>query len=1248
MYTIKALIDGKYYTLHNPKVKELTVGDPYFEVGDNLNGKAEFTIFPEHPYYSKVKKLVTDIIFYRDKKPEFYGRVLYDDEDFNGSKKVFVEGELAFFCDSIQRPKVYHNASVKAYLQDIINIHNSQVEERKQFTLGLVTVTDSNDSLYRYSNWEDTRTILKKKLTSRLGGHLVIRHENGLRILDYLSDDTYYKKNPQKIEFGKNLLDFAKNMDASDLATCVIPLGAKLEEEEQDESLEQIKEQRVTIASINGGVDYVTDDKAVKEYGKIYKTVIFDNVKVPSNLKKKGEEYLKAVQFEKMVLELKAIDLNFVNEGNQELRVGDKIRCISAPNGMDKEFPLTKKKVYITQFKKNTVTLGDESNNQSYTSSNRQESAQMEEEIQKIPSKSEILEEALKDAQDLINQQVGNGYAVHVPEEFIVADSKEYKTQAKNLWRWGLGGLAHYSQGYDGPIDGVALTMEGKINGKMLLANSVVAESIDVGYRTDVENTIKESFGHAKQEAIKEAKNYADGIKNAINQEIEDVTNVVLEMDMQLDHIISDGIITEAEKAAINKILQTVQKEKKEADEKYKELYQNAYLTETAKTNLYSKYTTVYGESSTSKYNVLIQRINAVSSSTTAAQIESNMSVYRTAYTAYATAVAEYQCSIEEAINAIAKEYAIEQAVKAEENAQKYTDDTVRVAKETIETSISNLKNKINLSVSSVKEIASRKNYVVKGEQETLSKGAFSVYGNAATVTETEFMNMKCLKVAFSTAGGVTIEQSLGELEAGEYVISVASAYPEGSNLRPSYIGYGFSGNRTTDYYSNYKADEFHVFSKKVSITKARKTVSVYVYGYSGNICYITNIRALRDMQELLDDLDARVQVELGKVSASVENVYENSLYNYCVNGTFSNGSTGFEGWDTSDSHQITKVNYNSRNCAKIVNTSLLHNLKWRQRPFEKNGPITVRFKAACASENVNTARLQVKIDGKYYYTSAGQLSTSWRTFEFKSSATRPYFDTFFYNYVENTTVYITDIEILGYFSGYSLSQISVLQDSINAEVTRAEGAEEKLRASINVNASNITNSVKKGEFGSYVAQYYDRVITAFNNSSKYVQITAGEIGIYDYGVTNSKKRAVFDENGNHFWRDGYEIGKIGTNNYIGNSSLRGLVFDLEYQGAYMTWAVEETSSASAYTMMWAYTNRTVGNYSAGKLHAGCDIDMHGWTLRNPSFEGGGITGTLSFVQILSMNSDGTVNRWSNNCQLQFKNGILINGRWYS
>lgn len=151
MYTIKAYVDSKEYTIHDARVKALTVGgNPYFEIGDNINGSATFKVFPTHPYYDKVTKLTTDIVIYRDDEPEFYGRVLYDDEDFSGTKKVFVEGELAFLCDSIQRPKVYHNISVKAYVQDLIDIHNAQVEERKQFVVGRVTVKDSNDSLYRY------------------------------------------------------------------------------------------------------------------------------------------------------------------------------------------------------------------------------------------------------------------------------------------------------------------------------------------------------------------------------------------------------------------------------------------------------------------------------------------------------------------------------------------------------------------------------------------------------------------------------------------------------------------------------------------------------------------------------------------------------------------------------------------------------------------------------------------------------------------------------------------------------------------------------------------------------------------------------------------------------------------------------------------------------------------------------------------------------------------------------------------
>ena len=77
---------------------------------------------------------------------------------------------------------------------------------------------------------------------------------------------------------------------------------------------------------MNGGVDYGSDDSAVAAYGRIYKTVTWDDVKVASNLMKKGREYLKSVQFENMVLELKAIDLNLTDDDIQEFEVGGLIR----------------------------------------------------------------------------------------------------------------------------------------------------------------------------------------------------------------------------------------------------------------------------------------------------------------------------------------------------------------------------------------------------------------------------------------------------------------------------------------------------------------------------------------------------------------------------------------------------------------------------------------------------------------------------------------------------------------------------------------------------------------------------------------------------------------------------------------------------------------------------------------------------------------------------------------------------------
>ncbi|MDK0862804.1 phage tail protein [Clostridium perfringens] len=191
-----------------------------------------------------------------------------------------------------------------------------------------------------------------------------------------------------------------------------------------------------------------------------------------------------------------------------------------------------------------------------------------------------------------------------------------------------------------------------------------------------------------------------------------------------------------------------------------------------------------------------------------------------------------------------------------------------------------------------------------------------------------------------------------------------------------------------------------------------------------------------------------------------------------------------------------------------------------------------------------------------------------------------------------------------------------------------------------------ISLKVEEGEFGTLLEQNSHAVKIAWNNISDYVQFENGGLSIYNGSVTTSQKRAVFNETGNHFWRDGYYVGKIGTNKFQQDTSIKGLNFNLEQQGGYMSWSVARYAGASNYTMVWTYANKTVGDYAGGKLHAGADIDMHNYILRNVQFEGGGITGTLVFTQIVGMNTDGTAARWYNNSKLVFQNGILIDATW--
>lgn len=488
--------------LYDLRDEDLVLISPIVKIGENTAGSFEFSILPKHPHYEEVNELTSVITAYDGDEEIFCGRVVEITKDLYNRKKVICEGELAYFNDSIQRPARYQGLTVRGYLETLVNIHNQQVKNQgidKTFKVGAVTVQDKNDYVYKYTNWESTLEVIKTDLLKTYGGYLRIRKENGVRYLDYLAD--YPNTNTQVIEFGSNLLDFTHDMVASDIVTAVIPLGARLEDVTEVEGLDAY----LTIKDVNGGVDYVYSQEAVKSYGWIFKTVKWDDVHVADNLLKKGKEYLSDIQFAQITLTVSAVDLHMLHVDMERIKVLDEIRVTSTPNGLDRFFPVSEMTIYLDKPSNNKLTLGTSCSKNSLSTKTESNMTSIKDKIDSLPNKSEILEEARENASQLIHSAT-NGHVVTTADEQLIMDTADKKT-ARKLWRWNLNGLGYSKTGYNGTYD-TAITMDGQIVGERLIGGSVTADKLSVSYKSSVEKQISDAIDDSNDYTDDKLKSY--------------------------------------------------------------------------------------------------------------------------------------------------------------------------------------------------------------------------------------------------------------------------------------------------------------------------------------------------------------------------------------------------------------------------------------------------------------------------------------------------------------------------------------------------------------------------------------------------------------------------------------------------------------------------------------------------------------------------------------------------------------------
>lgn len=334
--------------LYHSKLENLKIFNPSVELELNKTGSFEFTIYPDHPYYGLIQKLKSIITIYQDDFLLFRGRVLDDEVGWHNQKHVVCEGDMAFLLDSVLRPFAF-TGTVAEFLAYILPLHNAQVDASKQFLLGNVTVEGYVN--YEAVDYLTTKDTIENALLEQMGGYLMTRTEDGITYLDYLSELNLLS--PQTIEFGKNLLDLKRIRKGADIATVIIPLGAKTKDEEGNDT-----GKRLTIETVNDGVDFLQDSDAIAQFGIVVKTAIFDEITDAEELKAEGQAHLADSVKLWETVELTAADLATIDQDITSFHLGTQVRAESKPHGLEHLFTVSKLSIKLLDPIANKMTLG--------------------------------------------------------------------------------------------------------------------------------------------------------------------------------------------------------------------------------------------------------------------------------------------------------------------------------------------------------------------------------------------------------------------------------------------------------------------------------------------------------------------------------------------------------------------------------------------------------------------------------------------------------------------------------------------------------------------------------------------------------------------------------------------------------------------------------------------------------------------------------------------------------------------------
>lgn len=321
--------------LFDPRIDGYGITNPVLTLEAHKFGSLSFTIHPNHPEYGHISKLSSLISVYKDDVLFFQCRPAWSRRGIKNSIQYKCEDIIARLNDFQMRPFDFAG-TLTEFVDEVLDSYNERADEDKKILRGNVTVTDTTNYVHYSSidylpHWD----VLKTRLVDTHGGYFIPRYSGGNIYLDYLRDEDLPQAS-QEIRFGENLTDLFIETDANDTYSVLVPVGANYDT--FDEHGDPVVK-RLTIESVNDGVDYIENEAAIELYGRRETSRRWEDVTVPANLLRKGQEWLSknAVKFAETV-EISAVDLHNANSNIETFGWLQWITAVSTVHGISESY----------------------------------------------------------------------------------------------------------------------------------------------------------------------------------------------------------------------------------------------------------------------------------------------------------------------------------------------------------------------------------------------------------------------------------------------------------------------------------------------------------------------------------------------------------------------------------------------------------------------------------------------------------------------------------------------------------------------------------------------------------------------------------------------------------------------------------------------------------------------------------------------------------------------------------------------